>query len=80
MELTYKNANIFHKYLWNEVDYNRFVIHINTAIPGASISNDRYADEKWEQFQKCPLQFAVTFDTAFFNAALAHMHEIDYKG
>jgi len=78
MELTYKTLNIFHKYLWNEVDIERFKIHLQTALSGEV--DDGYANQKWEQFQKCPIQFAATFNTAFFNAALAHMHEIDYKG
>ena len=60
------------------MDYNRFMIHLQTALSGEV--DDGYANQKWEQFQKCPIQFTATFNTTFFNAALAHMHEIDYKG
>ena len=79
MELTYKNANLFHKYLWNEVDLQRFTIHLQTALSQASLF-DGYINEKWNQFQQCPIKFAVSFEPAFFNACLAHMYEIGYEG
>ena len=79
MELNYKNTNLFHKYLWNKVDLELFKTHLHNSLDNIYLY-DGYINEKWDQFQKSPIQFAVSFEPAFFNACFAHMHEIDYKG
>ena len=79
MEPTYKNANLFHKYLWNEVDFDIFKIHLHKSVGNIYLSKE-YMNEKWDQFQRGQMKFTVTFDERFFNACLSHMHEINYKG
>jgi len=79
MNMTYQELNMLHKYLWNEVDSERFAILLGTSIPNTPLSN-KYIDQKWQEFQRGPIQFAASFSTSFFNAALIHMNKINYKG
>ena len=77
--MTYEKMNIFHKFLYNEVDYNVFneIICESSHIP---VLHSMYIDEKWNQYQKSPIQFAASFDEKFFNVAYTKMKDTNYKG
>lgn len=75
--MTYKELNLFHKYIYNKVDYELFALALNSTVPYAMSG---YIAEKWDQFQKHPLQFIASYDEKMFNFLYKLMQSEDYKG
>jgi hypothetical protein len=75
--MTYKEYDLFIKFLWNQVNYKEFKELLEMAI-GHDLE-EGYAQEKWKNFQNCPPQFVQGFER-FFEATVAAMEAIDYKG
>jgi 3-methyladenine DNA glycosylase Tag len=75
--MTYEEANLFLSFLWNKVDRKLFGEILEKAI-GHGLE-ERYIDEKWEHFQRCPAHFVQGF-REFFEATITAMEAIDYKG
>jgi hypothetical protein len=75
--MTYEEFNLFHKFLYNKVGYKEFKELMEIAI-GREL-DEGYIQEKWEFFQQCPTRYISGFKE-LFEAAMAAMEAIDYKG
>ena len=75
--MTYDEFNLFITFLWNQISYKEFKELLEIAI-GRDL-DEGYIEEKWKNFQHCPPQFVQGFED-FFEAAMAAMEAIDYKG
>ncbi len=79
MKLNYETLNLFHKYLYNRVNYKKFKSILQRGL-GINPLSDDYLNSKWKQFQKCPIQFIASCGEYTFNAVLKDMIDENYKG
>jgi len=75
-EITYSGLNLFHKYIWNRMDYGLFREAIKAAVPHA---DEGYIRKKWD-YSGSKLEFIATYDEKTFNFLYNKMIKENYKG
>jgi len=74
--MTYNEANIIHKFLYNQVDKNKFY---ELMLKTDSFFTKPYMDEKWKNYQDNMHSFTFTWES-FFNEVVKDINNTNYKG
>lgn len=75
--MKYEDALKFHRYLYNQVDFEKFSDSIRASVPSA---NYGYIYEKWNNFQKNHFGFIVNYSQASFEYLYNEMIKNNYEG
>ena len=74
--MSYKDLQIFYKYLYNKMDLYNFSVMMKDTIHA---TDNKYIEEKWQAFQRDLFGFIIQ-DISFFNWVKEQIFLEDYKG
>ena len=75
--MNFKELRILSLFLINQVDYFLFKKGLESFLGEL---DDRYVDEKWNQFCKNQMNFLISYDEKLYDFFLKEIKDTSYKG